>query len=86
MNDHDAANAIANAVRAQVLAKMGRKVWSPKDLAKELDMPLANISYHVRILHKLGAIKLVDTKPRRGATEHFYKAAFSIKVTVKELT
>ena len=29
---------------------------------------------HVRVLEKYDCIELVDTKQRRGATEHFYRA------------
>jgi hypothetical protein len=53
---------------------------SPNQLSRELDEPLGNVSYHVSVLagRKKGRlanqplIKLVDTKPRRGALEHFY--------------
>jgi predicted transcriptional regulator len=33
---------------------------------------LSVIAYHVRMLVDYGVIKLVDTKPRRGAVEHYY--------------
>jgi DNA-binding transcriptional ArsR family regulator len=46
---------------------------SPSTLATELDEKLPNLSYHVRLLVKAGALKLVTTKPRRGAIEHYYK-------------
>lgn len=32
------------------------------------------VAYHVRVLEKYDCIELVDTKQRRGATEHFYCA------------
>ncbi|HEY1852950.1 MAG TPA: hypothetical protein VGG40_00055 [Solirubrobacterales bacterium] len=32
------------------------------------------VAYHVRVLEKYDCIELVDTKQRRGATEHFYRA------------
>jgi hypothetical protein len=35
------------------------------------------VSYHIRLLHDLGAIELVATEPRRGALEHFYRAVTS---------
>jgi DNA-binding transcriptional ArsR family regulator len=52
-------------------------------LAEELDVPLPNLSYHMRQLVQLGLVKLVDTKPRRGAIEHYYKAAGRVRVTDK---
>jgi hypothetical protein len=43
-------------------------------LAQELDQSLNLVAYHVRVLEKYDCIELVDTKQRRGATEHFYRA------------
>jgi DNA-binding transcriptional ArsR family regulator len=49
-------------------------VASPSELADALGEPLANVSYHVRILRELDCLELVRTEPRRGALEHFYRA------------
>ncbi len=46
---------------------------SPVVLASKLDQPLGTIAYHVRTLYDLGLLKLVSTRQRRGATEHYYK-------------
>ncbi|HET9395078.1 MAG TPA: hypothetical protein VFO36_03400 [Nitrospiraceae bacterium] len=43
-------------------------------LAQQLDQSLNLVAYHVRVLEKYDCIELVDTKQRRGATEHFYRA------------
>jgi DNA-binding transcriptional ArsR family regulator len=48
---------------------------SPSEMADELGEKLPNVSYHVRILAKTGALKLVKTTPRRGAIEHHYSRA-----------
>ena len=48
-------------------------MYSPKELASELNASLGNVTYHVTILRALGMIELVSTR-RRGAVEHFYKA------------
>jgi DNA-binding transcriptional ArsR family regulator len=47
---------------------------SPKELADEFDIPLANVAYHIQVLRKLKLIRLVRKTPRRGAVEHHYKA------------
>lgn len=46
---------------------------SPVVLADKLKEPLGTVSYHVRTLYDLGLLELVRTRPRRGATEHFYR-------------
>jgi DNA-binding transcriptional ArsR family regulator len=47
---------------------------SPKQLSVPVNKDVSIVSYHVRILAEHGAVELVDTQPRRGAIEHFYKA------------
>lgn len=72
--DSRLAKALAHPLRVQLLAALNQGVASPNELAKKLDEPLTNVSYHVRMLHDLGTIELVDTEPRRGALEHYYRA------------
>lgn len=50
------------------------KVISPRELSSELQQPLSNVSYHVRVLTKRGAVALVKTKPARGSVQHFYRS------------
>jgi DNA-binding transcriptional ArsR family regulator len=72
--DSRLAKALAHPLRVQLLAALNEGVASPNELAKKLDEPLTNVSYHVRMLHELGTIELVETEPRRGALEHYYRA------------
>jgi DNA-binding transcriptional ArsR family regulator len=70
--------AVAHPLRRAILRRLESNAnggLSPKDLAKELGTELPNLSYHIRILADTGVLKLVKTKPRRGAIEHFYKRA-----------
>jgi Helix-turn-helix domain len=57
------------------------RVASPSDLAEELSAPLGNVAYHVRILERLGLLKLVKKRPRRGAIEHYYQARGRVSVS-----
>lgn len=68
------AKAFAHPLRVQILIILNEKVASPNMLAQELDQSLNLVAYHVRVLEKYDCIELVDTKQRRGATEHFYRA------------
>jgi DNA-binding transcriptional ArsR family regulator len=70
--------ALSHPLRRGILEKLDQHNnggMSPSDLAKELEAPLGNVSYHVRQLEKAKVLKLVKTLPRRGAVEHFYKRA-----------
>src|ERR1700754_2863126 len=69
------AKALAHPLRARILQRLGERVASPGDLAVELGAPLGVVSYHVRMLRDYDCVELVRTEPRRGALQHFYKAA-----------
>src|SRR5689334_13232978 len=66
--------AVAHPLRFRVLVALGEEVSSPNQVAQKLGEPLGRVAHHVRLLARLGAIELVSTRPRRGATEHFYRA------------
>jgi DNA-binding transcriptional ArsR family regulator len=66
--------ALAHPMRIRILAMLREGAASPVQLAERLDETLGSVAYHVRTLSNLGLIDLVDTRQRRGATEHFYRA------------
>ena len=70
--------AISHPLRHRLLGMLDGRVASPNQLARELDLPLGRVSYHIRLLSDLGAIELVGTEPRRGALEHFYRAVTTV--------
>jgi DNA-binding transcriptional ArsR family regulator len=47
---------------------------SPVEMSRALDMPLATVSHHTRVLRDLRYVELSRTEPRRGAVEHYYRA------------
>jgi DNA-binding transcriptional ArsR family regulator len=66
--------AFAHPLRAKMLYILQERQASPKELAAEFGIPLANVAYHIQVLRKLKLIRLVKKTPRRGAVEHHYKA------------
>jgi DNA-binding transcriptional ArsR family regulator len=69
------AKAMAHPLRAKILSHLNdHGTASPADLSRVLDEPIGNVSYHVRMLLDLDCVELVDTRQRRGAIEHFYRA------------
>jgi DNA-binding transcriptional ArsR family regulator len=68
------AKAMSSPLRLRMLAALNERVASPKQLADDLGESLPKLCYHVKVLRDLGCIELVDTRRRRGATEHFYRA------------
>jgi DNA-binding transcriptional ArsR family regulator len=74
--EHEArlAKAMSHPLRIRLLVELTKGVHSPKMVADLVGEPVENVAYHVKVLRDLGCIELVDTKQKRGATEHFYRA------------
>jgi DNA-binding transcriptional ArsR family regulator len=72
--DQRLVRAIGHPLRLRLLTIFNERVASPSDLAVELGEPIGNVSYHTRILARLGCVELVKTKQVRGAVEHYYRA------------
>jgi hypothetical protein len=72
--DQRLVRSLAHPLRIQILELLTDHVASPATLAHELEVALGDVAYHTRALDRYGALELVDTAQKRGATEHFYKA------------
>lgn len=73
--DQRLVKALGHPLRIKILEILTERVASPNRLSGELDAGLSHVAYHTRALNDCGCLELVDTAKRRGATEHFYKAA-----------
>ena len=81
INDPRLVKALAHPLRVSILSALENRTASPSELAEELDVPLPNLSYHIRMLVQLDLLKLVRTRPRRGAIEHYYQAKGRVAVS-----
>lgn len=81
--DQRLAKAFTHPLRMEILTILDRRVASPNELSKALGEGLSQVSYHVKVLKDLECIELVDTKPRRGAVEHYYRAISRPYVSVE---
>lgn len=66
--------ALNHPVRVKALTILTEKIASPKEIAAQIEMPLSNVSYHVRVLDELGLIEIVEEESVRGSVAHFYKS------------
>ena len=73
--DQRLVRALAHPLRVQILEILTDRIASPNLLSSELETGLTDVAYHTRALNRYGCLELVETARRRGATEHFYKAA-----------
>ena len=53
---------------------MSERTASPKEVSVEIREQIATVSHHIKELEKMEMVELVDTRARRGAVEHFYRA------------
>ncbi|HEY1855554.1 MAG TPA: helix-turn-helix domain-containing protein, partial [Solirubrobacterales bacterium] len=75
-DDNDLLTALRHPLRRRILRRMDEKeAISPRELSQQLQEPLSNVSYHVRVLVDCAAVTLVDTQPVRGSMQHFYCGA-----------
>lgn len=78
------AHAVIHPVRLDALSILYERVASPKEIHRILKVPLATVSFHVSELLADGAIEMVNTEPRRGAVEHYYRAKLRPEVSDEE--
>lgn len=72
--DQNLVSALSHPLRVHILDALSEATASPSDLAREVDLSVNYVAYHVNELEKLGYLELVKTEPRRGTVEHYYRA------------
>jgi len=73
--------ALSHPLRVRILAMLQERTASPVELADWLGARLGTVAYHVRTLHQLGLIDLVDETRVRGAVAHHYRAKERPQIT-----
>jgi DNA-binding transcriptional ArsR family regulator len=68
------AAAVAHPIRSKCLVILSEREASPAEIARELNMNVSKVGYHVSALAEAHLIELTRTQPVRGTIEHFYRA------------
>jgi hypothetical protein len=66
--------ALGHPIREHALAVFNERIASATEIGEEIALDVSLFYSHIEVLEKLGCIERVDTKRRRGAKEHFFKA------------
>jgi DNA-binding transcriptional ArsR family regulator len=74
INDPRYVKAISHPLRVRILAMLQERSATPTQLAGWLGSRLGVVAYHVRTLHQLGLVELVEETRVRGAIAHTYRA------------
>ncbi|HYI36182.1 MAG TPA: winged helix-turn-helix domain-containing protein, partial [Thermoleophilaceae bacterium] len=64
VTDAAVVKAMAHPVRVRILGILEQRTASPTQLAEEIGLPLANVSYHVNQLKRLKLIELAREERR----------------------
>lgn len=83
LDDPRLVKALAHPLRITILRVLQDRTASPSEIASEISAPLGNVSYHVRVLERVGLLELAHTRQRRGAIEHYYRAVGRVRITDK---
>jgi len=79
--------ALSHELRVEILTFLTEHAMaSPVEMSKALDASIGTVSHHVKQLVKYGCAEEVETRPRRGAVEHFYRATSRPVISNEELT
>lgn len=65
----------AQAVRAEILERIGKRPSSARDLAEATGEPLSKMTYHTTVLHRAGCISPVDPDADDDPAERVYEVA-----------
>jgi DNA-binding transcriptional ArsR family regulator len=66
--------ALGHPVREHILAVLNERVASAREIGEEIDADVSGFYHHIEELEELDCIERVESRRRRGATEHFFRA------------
>jgi len=66
--------ALSHPLREHVLAVLNERVASTSEIGREIDLEVPAFYHHVETLEELGFLERVESRRRRGAEEHFFRA------------
>src|SRR5438094_2151884 len=64
--------ALADDLRAKIVALLRIRARSTQELAKELGLPKGTVGHHLKVLERAGLIHVVRTRQVRALTEKYY--------------
>ncbi|HET7444942.1 MAG TPA: winged helix-turn-helix domain-containing protein [Solirubrobacterales bacterium] len=81
------AEAIGHPLRVQILQELVKRPASAKIISESLEVPLGNVSYHLKQVldDKLEVVTKVKERPIRGALETFYEIDADALVAIMQL-
>lgn len=71
------ATAMSHPTRLRTMRVIHERMATPREIAAEIDEPINNVAYHIKVLAKLDCIELVRVDQTQGGrvAEHYYRAS-----------
>jgi DNA-binding transcriptional ArsR family regulator len=66
--------ALGHPVREHILAVLNERIASAREISDEIGADVSSFYHHIEELEELDCIERVESRRRRGATEHFFRA------------
>jgi DNA-binding transcriptional ArsR family regulator len=66
--------ALAHAARVEILILLNEASYTVAELSELTEIPISNVSNHIRRMYEDGAIEVADTEERRGTNVFWYRA------------
>jgi DNA-binding transcriptional ArsR family regulator len=64
--------ALGDLTRGRIVGLLGQRAASTTELAAALDIPKGTVGHHLKVLEKVGLIRVVRTRQVRALTEKYY--------------
>lgn len=71
-------SALSHPLREHILAVVNERAASATEIGREIGLKVPAFYHHFEVLEKLRFIEQVETRQRRGAKEHFFRAKAAI--------
>jgi DNA-binding transcriptional ArsR family regulator len=72
--------ALSHPLREHLLAVLNERVASTSDIGREIDLDVPAFYHHVEVLEDLGFLERIESRRRRGAKEHFFRAKSTLLI------
>ena len=72
VDDPERLRALADDLRAKIVALLRERALSTTELAEQLGLPKGTVGHHVKVLERAGLIRVVRTRQVRAVTEKYY--------------
>lgn len=87
LNDEELENigdALSSPTRRKILALVTKRSYSVLELAKELNIALSTMSFHIKVLRTAGLVKTLSSPDKRGNEKNVSQSCYEINIQLSK--